>query len=182
MVGERKHPLLLGERPGHSWRTKVRPVHFLVRRTDPPPLSQTCPTFGLSVGFSLHPDDQTTSGVFPEELFWFIIVSDNNTAAVGETKATSVVQRRALPAGRLGPTSILHFPMFPAFVGLTHEQERLERLSFPPEVVRTIQAARAPSTTASYSEMVRFLLECDQEHRSHIVPSTSCVNLPSAVS
>lgn len=35
-------------------------------------------------------------------------------------------------------------------MGLAPERERLERLGLPPNVVRTIQGARAPSTTASY--------------------------------
>lgn len=72
------------------------------------------------------------------------MVSNSDTAAAGETMATSVSQRGALPAWRLDPTLSSDKP---AFVGLCN----LESLGLPPEMVHTIQGARASFTTASYT-------------------------------
>lgn len=71
-----------------------------------------------------------------------------DSAAVGEAMAPPIAQGRTLPAGRCDPT---HSSDRPALMGLAPEQKCLERLGLPHDVVRTIQGARAPSTTASYS-------------------------------
>ena len=77
-----------------------------------------------------------------------ILVPDAGPAAGGSPLAIAVARGRPVTAGRRDSPPPGDNP---ATVGLAAERERLQRLGLPPAVVRTIQSARAPSTTACYA-------------------------------
>lgn len=63
------------------------------------------------------------------------------------------------------------------------EQERLERLGLPPDVVHTIQGVRAPSTTGSDSaKWSTFHHWYGEEHCPYVVPPGSSAAFPPVIS
>lgn len=100
-----------------------------------------------------------------------LLVPYPNSVTSGGTVAKTMAQGRLGAIGRGNPPSSDHRA---APVGLAAEPERLESLGLPPAVVRTIQGARASSTTSAYAgRWAAFQRWCVEESGPHFMSSSS---------